>query len=170
MTVKFFFHQKQRINISQSRKRLCEQGIKLIGVLCLPKTVEIAVSIYRLNLVAVADSKAYLGLIAGLKSLSLVALLSLKGNPFNKVFGEHGVFDLAHLNLNDIVFNGINGNMLFCCCLGCSGDNFLHFLTAAHNGNAAFLNYSHNLSAVLTDIEFLFHSFSFQLSGLLILR
>ena len=119
--------------------------------------MEVAVCVYGNNFVALAEGEAYGGSIAGLELLALVALLGLNGYPLDVVLGLHGVIDGADIDNDLAAFDLPYGDVLFGRCLNSSGDDLGHILTAALYGNAAFLNGSHNVSAVFANIEFLFH-------------
>lgn len=125
--------------------------------------MKVAVCIYSNDFVTLAEGEAYGGSIAGLKLLTLVALLGLNGYPFNVVLRLHGVIDRADIYNYLVAFYLPNGNVLLRGCFNGTGDDFGHILTAALYGYSAILNNSHNVAAVLTNIKFLFHYIFLQL-------
>ena len=125
--------------------------------LCLPQTVEVAIGVYRLYLVTLADGEADGGLAAGDKRLSLVACLGLQGNPLNVVLGCHGVRDAADIDNHAISLHAPNGHVLFKRGVRRAGNEGRHVLSAAGNGRARFLDDCDDVAAVAADKEFLFH-------------
>ena len=81
--------------------------------LCFPEAVKVAVSVRCFNLFPFAQSKAGFRSVAGIKRLSLVALVGADCNPLNVVLGSHGMFNLAYGYgyCVSVYFN--NGNVLF---------------------------------------------------------
>lgn len=56
-----------------------------------PQPMQVAVGKHRFHLVTFANGEGHFGLIAGLQSLALIALLCLEGNPFNVMLLNHGM-------------------------------------------------------------------------------
>jgi hypothetical protein len=130
-------------------------GSRICG--SLPQTVEIAVSVNCHNLVTVAESEGNNGSITGLQSLSLISFLCLNGNPLNIMLTCHGVRDLTYDHSHNVTVYSEYGNMLLAGSFDCTGNNFFHFVAAAHYGHAAFLNECNDLAAMSANIKFLFH-------------
>lgn len=119
--------------------------------------MQIAVGIYSLHRISVTDCKTYLWLIPGLQQLSLIALFSLQGYPFNKMLRQHRVLHRANLYGYNAVFHAVYRYMLLPGSVRGSGDQLRHLLTAAHNRYAGFLDYCDDFPAMGTNVEFLFH-------------
>ena len=120
----------------------------------LPETVEIAVSVYGDGLF-VCESEAYDGRFAYLEILALTALVRLEIYPENAVFRDHGMFYGANLNVYDIAVDLDDGNMLFVACFHHTGLKLLHFLSAAHHGDARVVDHTDQIAAMLANIKFL---------------
>ena len=63
--------------------------------------MEVAVGVDRFDLVALAERKADLRLLAGMQFLALVALLGVKGHPLDVVLRQHGMLHGADLDMDD---------------------------------------------------------------------
>ena len=57
--------------------------------LCFPETVEIAVGIYCFYFITFAKRETRFRFFTGFQRLSLISLLGLNGDPFNKMFWKH---------------------------------------------------------------------------------
>ena len=129
-----------------------------------PQTVEVAVGVDRLDLVALAERKAGLRLFAGVQLLALVALLGVEGDPLNIVLRQHGMLHGADLDMDDAVFHRPDGNVLFNRRIGRAGDDLAHRLTATDDGNARVLDLGNDVTAMLANVKLLLHdSSSFSL-------
>ncbi len=128
-----------------------------------PEAVEVAVRVYRFDLVALADAEAYLGLVAGMKRLSLISLLRFQAHPFYVVFSGHGMIDRADTDLDVASVDLEYGNVLFRGSVDRSGDYLFHGLAAAHDRRARLFNDGDYLSARLTAVKSQIH-FLFFLS------
>lgn len=81
------------------------------------------------------------------------------------MLGQHGVLGRADGYMNKIPVNAVYRDMLLDRCIGDPGYDLLHLFTAADDGYTAVSYCCENASAVLADIEFLFHKHgSFRLS------
>ena len=122
-----------------------------------PQTVEVAVGVDRFDLVALAESEADLGLLAGVQLLALVALLGVERDPLNIVLRQHGMLHGADLDMDDAVFHRPDGDVLFNRCIGRSGNDLAHRLTAADDGNARVLDLGNDVAAMLANVKLLLH-------------
>lgn len=100
----------------------------------LPKTVKIAVSINRLDLVTLTYREADLGLFTGMQLLALISLLCVYRNPLDEMLGQHGMLDRAYLYLDDTILHRPNRNVLFYSGVCSAGDYLRHLFAAAHDG------------------------------------
>ena len=129
-----------------------------------PQTVEVAVGVDRFDLVALAESEADLGLLAGVQLLTLVALLGVERDPLDVVLRQHGMLHGADLDMNDAVFHCPDRDMLLHGRVGRAGDDLAHRLTAADDGNARILDLGNDVAAMLANVKLLLHdSFFFSL-------
>ncbi len=120
--------------------------------------MKIAVSVNGLDFIVRTNGKAYLGLISGAELFTLIAEPGLKRYPFDIVFFGHSVRHGADFNADRVVFDGVNGDMFFLRRIDRSGNDFLHFLSAAHNRNARIFNESDDIAAMSANIKSLFHN------------
>jgi len=126
--------------------------------------VEVAVGVDRFDLVALAESEADLGLLAGVQLLTLVALLGVERDPLDVVLRQHGMLHGADLDMDDAVFHCPDRDMLLHGRVGRAGDDLAHRLTAADDGNARVLDLGNDVAAMLANVKLLLHdSFSFSL-------
>ena len=119
--------------------------------------MEVAVGVDRLDLVALAESEADLGLLAGVQLLALVALLGVERDPLNIVLRQHGMLHGADLDMDDAVFHRPDGDMLLHGGIGGAGNDLAHRLTAADDGNARVLDLGNDVAAMLANVKLLLH-------------
>ena len=74
--------------------------------------MEVAVGVDRFDLVALAESEADLGLLAGVQLLTLIALLGVERDPLDVVLRQHGMLHGADLDMDDAVFHCPDRDML----------------------------------------------------------
>ena len=67
--------------------------------------MEVAISVDRFDLIALAEGEADLRLFAGMQLLALIALLGLERYPFDVVLRQHGVLYGADLDMDDVFRN-----------------------------------------------------------------
>lgn len=120
--------------------------------------MKIAVSVNGLDFIVRTNGKAYLGLISGAELFTLIAEPGLKRYPFDIVFFGHRMRHGADFNVDRVVFDGVNGDMFFLRRVDRAGNDFLHFLSAAHNRNARIFNESDDIAAMSANIKSLFHN------------
>ena len=121
-----------------------------------PQTVEIAVGIYCNGLVA-ADAEGNVRRVAGFERLALTAVLRFHINPFDKVLGKHRMVCTAYVDGYNAVCNGNDRKMLLPACINRIGNEGLHFLTAAENGNAYVMDHFNEIAAAAADVKFCVH-------------
>ena len=80
------------------------------------------------------------------------------GYPLNVVLGLHGMLHCTYGDGDQIALHSIDWDMLLLRCIGGAGDDLGHFLATAHNGDSCILDLGDDVSAMLTDVEFLFHN------------
>ena len=119
--------------------------------------MEVAVGVDRFDLVALAESEADLGLLAGVQLLTLVALLGVERDPLDIVLRQHGMLHGADLDMDDAVFHCPDRDMLLHGRVGRAGDDFAHRLTAADDGNARILDLGNDVAAMLANVKLLLH-------------
>ena len=119
--------------------------------------MEVAVGVDRLDLVALAESEADLGLLAGVQLLTLVALLGVERDPLDVVLRQHGMLHGADLDMDDAVFHRPDGDMLLHGGIGGAGNDLAHRLTAADDGNARVLDLGNDVAAMLANVKLLLH-------------
>lgn len=119
--------------------------------------MEVAVGVDRFDLVALAESEADLGLLAGVQLLALVALLGVERDPLNIVLRQHGMLHGADLDMDDAVFHRPDGDMLLHGGIGGAGNDLAHRLTAADDGNARVLDLGNDVAAMLANVKLLLH-------------
>ena len=95
--------------------------------------MEIAVCVDRFDLVALAESEADLGLLAGVQLLTLVALLGVERDPLDVVLRQHGMLHGADLDMDDAVFHCPDRDVLLHGGVGGAGNDLAHRLAAADN-------------------------------------
>ena len=127
-------------------------------VLRLPETMEVAVCVNSLYLVTLANCKANLRFLTWLQKLALIALLGLEGHPLNVVFRNHRMFHCTDGHGDLVALNLIDRNMLFLRSIRSAGDDLCHLLAATHNRDARVFDLCDDVSAMLTNIEFLIHN------------
>jgi hypothetical protein len=115
--------------------------------------VEVAILVGGDDLVTLAQGEGYGGSLTGLKSLALVALLGLQGDPLDIVLFDHGVFHAAHGDGNDVALNSYDGDMLFAACFNYACLDLGHLLTAAHHRNAGLVDHTDKVAALLANIK-----------------
>ena len=64
-----------------------------------PQTMEVAISVDRFDLIALAEGEADLRLFAGMQLLALIALLGLERYPLDVVLRQHGMLHGADLDI-----------------------------------------------------------------------
>ena len=119
--------------------------------------MEVAVGVDRFDLVALAESEADLGLLAGVQLLALVALLGVERDPLDIVLRQHGMLHGADLDMDDAVFHRPDGDMLLHGGIGGAGNDLAHRLTAADDGNARVLDLGNDVAAMLANVKLLLH-------------
>ena len=119
--------------------------------------MEVAVGVDRFDLVALAESEADLGLLAGVQLLTLVALLGVERDPLDVVLRQHGMLHGADLDMDDAVFHCPDRDMLLHGRVGRAGDDLAHRLTAADDGNARILDLGNDVAAMLANVKLLLH-------------
>ena len=119
--------------------------------------MEVAVGVDRLDLVALAESEADLGLLAGMQLLALVALFGVEGHPLDVVLRQHGMLHGADLDMDDAVFHSPDRDVLLHGGVGGAGDDLAHRLTATDDGNARVLDLGNDVAAMLANIKLLLH-------------
>ena len=122
-----------------------------------PQTMEVAVGVDRLDLVALAEGEADLRLLAGMQFLALIALLGLERYPLDVVLRQHGMLHGADLDMDDIVFHRSNGDMLLHGGIGGAGNDLAHRLATADDGNADVLDFGNDITAMLAKVKLLLH-------------
>ena len=124
---------------------------------CLPEAVQIAVGVDGLDLVALADAEADLGLVAGVQRLALIARLGLEGDPFDIVLREHRVWSRTDGDIDGRSVHFDNGHVLLDGGVGRRGDDLLHRFAAADHGSAGLFDDGDDLAAVFAAVELHFH-------------
>ena len=119
--------------------------------------MEVAVGVDRLDLVALAESEADLGLFAGMQLLALIALLGVEGHPLDVVLRQHGMLHGADLDMDDAVFHSPDRDVLLHGGVGGTGDDLAHRLTATDDGNARVLDLGNDVAAMLANVKLLLH-------------
>ena len=119
--------------------------------------MEVAVLIGSHKLVAGCHGKGDLGLLTGLKSLALVALLGLEADPLDVVLLLHGVGDGTHGDGNQVAVNLNHGNVLFGGSVGGVGHQLLHLFAAAADLGAVALDIGNDVAAMGTFKELHIH-------------
>ena len=109
--------------------------------------MEVAVGVDRFDLVALAESEADLGLLAGVQLLTLIALLGVERDPLDVVLRQHGMLHGADLDMDDAVFHRPDGDMLLHGGIGGAGDD----------GNARVLDLGNDVAAMLANVKLLLH-------------
>jgi len=122
-----------------------------------PKAVEIAVSVNGKSLV-IFQSEYRLGLLTGLESLALTAVFGENIHPLDVVLGKHGMRSRADVYSDNIAINGDNGNVFLLACVNAVGDELFHGLAAADDRDTGVVYHANNVTAMLTDIELVFHN------------
>ena len=121
--------------------------------------MEVAVGVDRFDLVALAESEADLGLLAGVQLLTLVALLGVERDPLDVVLRQHGMLHGADLDMDDAVFHCPDRDMLLHGRVGRAGDDLAHRLAAADDGHTCVFDLGDDVAAMLTNIIPYFHAF-----------
>ena len=124
-----------------------------------PQTVEVAVGVDRLDLIALAESEADLGLLAGVQLLALITLFGVEGDPLDIVLRQHRMLHGADLHMDDAVFHRPDGDVLFNRRVGRAGDDLAHRLAAADDGHTCVFDLGDDVTAMLTNIIPYFHAF-----------
>ncbi len=119
--------------------------------------MQIAVGVDGFDFITLTDREADLRLHAGFQSLALIAEFCLDGNPLNIMIIKHRMLDRANRNKHFSVFYFVHGNMLFGSGIRCAGNDFLHRLTAANDGNSGFLDDCNDLTAMSAFVKLHFH-------------
>ena len=119
--------------------------------------MEVAVGVDRLDFVALAERKADLRLFARVQFLTLIALFGVEGHPLDVVLRQHGMLHGADLDMDDAVFHRPDGDVLFNRCIGRSGNDLAHRLTATDDGNARVLDLGNDVAAMLANVKLLLH-------------
>ena len=100
-----------------------------------------------------------LGLVAGLQMVAHGALFRFKFNPFNEMFGQHGVLCAAHAHQH--AFGGADqeGHVLLVRSIGCVLREEGHRFAAAHQRAAGGVHHFHHIAAdgALVDFVVLCH-------------
>ena len=129
-----------------------------------PQTMEVAISVDRFDLIALAEGEADLRLFAGMQLLALIALLGLERYPLDVVLRQHGMLHGADLDMDDAVFHSPDRDVLLHGGVGGAGDDLAHRLTSTDDGNARVLDLGNDVAAMLANVKLLLHdSFSFSL-------
>ena len=115
--------------------------------------MEVAIGVDRLDLVALAESEADLGFLAGMQFLTLIALLGVERDPLNVVLRQHGMLHGADLDMDDAVFHCPDRDVLFNRRVGRTGDDLAHRLTAADDGNARVLDLGNDVTAMFANVK-----------------
>ena len=115
------------------------------------------IGFFRLDLVALAESEADLGLLAGVQLLALVALLGVERDPLDVVLRQHGMLHGADLDMDDAVFHSPDRDVLLHGGVGGAGNDLAHRLTAADDGNARVLDLGNDVTAMLANVKLLLH-------------
>ena len=119
--------------------------------------MEVAVGVDRFDLVALAESEADLGLLAGVQLLTLVALLGVERDPLDVVLRQHGMLHGADLDMDDAVFHRPDRDVLLHGGVGGAGNDLAHRLTATDDGNARVLDLGNDVAAMLANVKLLLH-------------
>ena len=114
--------------------------------------MEVAVGVDRFDLVALAESEADLGLLAGVQLLTLVALLGVERDPLDIVLRQHGMLHGADLDMDDAVFHRPDRNVLLHGGVGGAGNDLAHRLAAADDRDACVLNFGNDVTAMLANV------------------
>ena len=119
--------------------------------------MEVAVGVDRFDLIPLAESKADLGLLAGMQLLALVALLGVERDPLDVVLRQHGMLHGADLDMDDAAFHRPDGDMLFNRRVGGAGNDLAHRLAAADDRDACVLNFGNDVATMLANVKLLLH-------------
>lgn len=122
-----------------------------------PKSMQVAVCVHGLDLITLAKCKTDRRLIARMQQLALVALFGLQGDPLDKMFGQHGMVNRADPYRYDISLDLIYRDMFFSSSVCRAGDDFSHFLAAAHYRYTRILHLGNDIAAMIANVKFLFH-------------
>ena len=117
--------------------------------------MEIAVSVDRGG-GFIAKCELYNRLGARLEALPLTAAAGLQIYPSDAVLLCHRMRNRTDRDLDNVTLALNYGNMLLVACFNRSGLQQLHFLTAAHHGNACVVNETYDISTMLAYIKFVF--------------
>jgi len=124
--------------------------------------VEVAVGVDRFDLVALAESEADLGLLAGMQFLALVALLGVEGHPLDVVLRQHGMLHGADLDMDDAVFHRPDGTCFSTAASVVPGMISLIGSPQQMTGTTCVLDFGNDVAAMLANVKLLLHdSFSF---------
>lgn len=100
--------------------------------LCLPETMQIAVSVNFLHGLAGGQREFRLRLVSGFEILSLNSLIGLDGDPLDIMRLGHRMFHGTDLDKDLPVFGLINRHMFLSRAVGSAGNQQLHGLAAAN--------------------------------------
>ena len=130
----------------------------------LPQAVEIAVGVDCQGLFIV-QQEPDLGGLTGLQELSLGASVGDQLDPLDPVDAFHGMIHRAHVHFHDALLHGHMGHVLFLAGIHGVGDQLVHFVAAAVQGDVGIVNHLNDIAAVRTDIELgIFHRISLRFS------
>ena len=119
--------------------------------------MEVAISVDRFDLIALAEGEADLRLFAGMQLLALISLLGLERYPLDVVLRQHGMLHGVDLDMDDIVFHRSNGDMLLHGGIGGAGNDLAHRLATADDGNADVLDFGNDITAMLAKVKLLLY-------------
>ena len=100
-----------------------------------PQAVEVAVCVSS-DCLFLAEAEVSMGSITGLQSLAMAAIFGLDIDPFDVVFGSHGMVNSTDIDRDCAVVQSDNGKMLFAAGFDGVGNQCFHLFAAADNGNA----------------------------------
>ena len=121
--------------------------------------MEVAISVDRFDLIALAEGEADLRLFAGMQLLALIALLGLERYPLDVVLWQHGMLHGADLDMDDAVFHCPDRDVLLHGGVGGAGNDLAHRLAAADDGHTCVFDLGDDVTAMLTNIIPYFHAF-----------
>lgn len=105
-----------------------------------PQTVDVAVSVHGNGLV-IPQNKGHMGIFAWVEVFAMAAVFSFHIDPFDVVLIDHRMIDDADVDVDRSVLNGHGGQVLFGACFNRVGNQFLHGLAAANNGDAGIVDF-----------------------------
>jgi hypothetical protein len=109
------------------------------------------------DLVSITDGKFRHGIIPRIQVSILNPVLGFQTYPFNIMLLGHGMLGGTDRYMDDIPLYLVYRDMLLSGCFCDTGNQFLHFLTAAKKRNAFIPYHGCDISAMFTNEKFLLH-------------